>query len=320
MWAINTKNISRLLVSLSALALLVSACGPTVTPVPTPLPPTLTLTPRSTILPTPVVTAVSPLGSADRPFQIVLVPPKDSIATGTSLATFLSDTTSKTFNIALQKTDGDILNALCGDKPTIAWVDGWTLLSTLAQNCGFVTARIRNGGQTGIRADIVISPSAAISGVTAFKNRVFCRINALDETSWILPVIAMRAGGFNPSELKSVQDYPDTKSMLQIVANNGCVSAIPSGTLSGIRLDPPFSDATRVVTKLITTPELPYGGLVMSSNVPGDIAAQVTDAFLKNPDQLKDLVTADEIIAANSNDFSDTITAFGSNLKALGQQ
>jgi len=321
-WPINARSRSRLLVSIVTIALLITACGGNLTPTATPEPPTFTLTPQSTPLPT-FGGTVQSFGSDALPFQIILVPPKDSTETGAVLAQWLSDQTHRTFTIKLAASNAEILNAMCSETPTIAWADGWTMLAVLAQDCGTVAARTTINGATGVRADIVVSPSAAINDVRNFRNRSFCRINAQDTISWVLPVVAMRAGGFNPAELRSVQDYPDSKSMLQIVANNGCVSAIPAGTLSSIKLDPPFSDATRVVSRLSTTPELPYGGLVISSAIPPDLGAQVTDLFLSNPDQLKGLVTADSFAAANGSDFkdlTDTLQAGGISLKALAGQ
>src|SRR5207245_2172087 len=131
----------------------------------------------------------------------------------------------------IAKSESDILQALCSDTPTFAWVDGWTLLAVQAQGCASVAAQIRLKGQLGVRSDIVISPSAAISSVAGFKNRIFCRLSDQDTVTWVLPELMMRAGGFNPSDLKAAQSYPDVKSMLQVVANNGCIAAIPAGTL-----------------------------------------------------------------------------------------
>ena len=50
------------------------------------------------------------------------------------------------------------------------------------------------------------------------------------------------------------------------------------------------SDVTKVVTVLATSPELPYGGLLISNNFPKPLADQIVKLFTDNMDQLKDYV------------------------------
>src|SRR5262249_21931376 len=94
--AIWRHQLAQLLIVL-VLGSTLAACGGGATPIAATLPPPPTPTPRETLLPT-VGTSV-PLGSSDRPYQVILVPPKDSTATGTSLETFLNDRTGLKFKV-----------------------------------------------------------------------------------------------------------------------------------------------------------------------------------------------------------------------------
>ena len=137
---------------LIAVLSLLAACGGGPAPIqPTPLP-TLTPTPRSTALP-PVATE-QPLGSANRPYQVVLVPPENSSATGTSLETFLNNRTGATFKVQIVASYGDVLNALCSDVPTFGWVDGLSLLAANAQGCSTPTIKLKRGTQPPASAPI----------------------------------------------------------------------------------------------------------------------------------------------------------------------
>jgi ABC-type phosphate/phosphonate transport system substrate-binding protein len=310
------QNLLIRVLTLTTVFTLLTACGGNLTPTATPEPPTLTLTPRSTALPTLTGTAFVSMGSADKPFQLVLIPPKDSNDTGESLAKALSQATGKVFKVKLVTSNNDVLNALCSSIPTVAWADGWTMLSAAAQGCGTIAAKIKVGDSTGQRADIIVNADSRITDVRAFKKLVFCRINVQDTVTWVLPVISMRAGGFNIGDFKAVQDFPDTPTILQNVANNLCVAAVPAGTLSGGTAVP------RGITRLTTTPELPFGGLVIANAIPGDVAASVSTFFTSNADAIKGFVTADSVVPAKATDFkemNDALQAAGINLKALGQ-
>ncbi len=316
------------LIVVTVLLFLLAACGggpaaPTVTPLPS-----LTPTPRSTALP-PVATEQA-LGSADRPYQVVLVPPENSSATGTALETFLTNRTGETFKVQIASGYGDVLSALCSDVPTFGWLDGLSLLAAEAQGCSTPALRIKIGtgadASTGVRADLVVRSASKITAISGLKDRDFCRLNAQDTISWVLPVMLLRSGGVNPfTNLHSVKDYADTAAMLQAVDDGVCIAAgIPAGTLTRYQVTDKGGETD--ITKLInplgpSSPELSYGGLMVSNLVPKDLSDTVTRLFLDNPDQLKNLVTADGLLKASSSDFGDMerlIQSAGMDLQTLG--
>jgi ABC-type phosphate/phosphonate transport system substrate-binding protein len=305
------------------LATILVACGSGATAIPPTLPPSATPTLRPTLLPT-VGTSV-PLGSEARPYQVILVPPKDSSETGTSLAKFLNDRTGLAFKVEIVSSYGDVLAALCGETPTFGWVDGWALLAAQAQGCSTPALKIQSSAASGLRADLVVRTVNKITAVAAFKDRLFCRLSSQDVVSWILPSIMMRGAGFDPSNLKGTLEFPDTATMLQALADGACVAAaIPAGTLTQYQITDRSgpADITKAINVLATSPEIPPGGLMISSNVPADVAETVTKLFVDHQDELKGLVEADQLVKASSSDYADFekfLLAGGVNLKTLGQ-
>jgi len=323
--AINAIKSSRSfqLTLLILLSLTLVACGGRSGPQAT-RPPDVSPTPRATLLPT-VATQV-PYGSADKPYQVIVLPPADTSANPQDLADFLKARTNLSFNVTLAATDAEVLEALCGPVPTFAWVDGWVLLAAQAQGCGNITLRIKQGDSTGLKSDVLISPAAAIDTVGNLrgrsKTRDFCRLASDDVVSWVLPVSVLRSAGFDPLlAFRSIKDYSDNTAMVQDVSDNKCVAAIASGTLTNYKATN-VVDITKVVKVLVTTPELPYGGLMISAAVPHNVADAVTNVFPDHVDALKGLVTADTLVTATNDDYADTQKAFqaaGFNFKTLGQ-
>jgi ABC-type phosphate/phosphonate transport system substrate-binding protein len=269
-----------------------------------------------------------PFGSKDKPYQVVILPPAGSDTSPKALNDFLNERTGQTFKVTIATSEAELLDSVCTSVPTFAWVDGWALLAAQAKNCGNVALRIKQGDATGIKSDIVISPAAAIDSVAALRNRAktrdFCRLDSQDVTGWILPVAVLRGPGFDPFVgFKSVKDYGDPNAIIQDVSDNKCVAAIPSGTLTNFKAAN-VADITKTVKVLATSPELPYGGLMVSPTVPRKIADVVTNIF-SDPnalDQLKGLVTADSLVPATNDDYADTMKAFqagGFNFAALGR-
>lgn len=313
---------TRLFVAVFIVGLIVTGCGSTVYIQATPPPPTFTPTPLSTPLPT-VGTQV-PLGAEGRAFHVALVS-SDPNADGSSLAKYLTAQSGTAFQVDVLSTSAQVLSQLCSGTPTFAWLDGPGLLAAQAQGCGNPTLKFEQGTDksTGVKADLITRAGAKgdVSTLAGFKGRDFCRLNGSNVTSWILPSLSLRAAGLNPAQdLKGIKEYADTATMLQAVADGTCVGAgIPSGTLSTFS---PKLGTGQSLTVLQTTPELPFGGLVIASTVPTQIADDTVTLFSKYPDELHALLSADALDKVGANDYADFLKFAqnaGLNLKSLGQ-
>jgi ABC-type phosphate/phosphonate transport system substrate-binding protein len=323
--AINAIKSPRLLqlTALTLIGIALTACGGR-GGVQATLPPNQTPTPRATLLPT-VATQV-PYGGANKPYQMIVLPPEGSTASPQALASFLKDRTTLNFNVTLAASDSDVLAALCGPVPTLAWVDGWVLLAAQAQGCGNVSLRIKEADATGLKSDIMISVSAPIDNLPNLrgrsKSRDYCRLSSNDAISWILPVAVLRTPGFDPLlAFRSIKDYGDIATMVQDTSDNKCVAAIASGTLTSYKALN-VQDITKVIKIIGTTPELPFGGLMASSAVPRNVADAVSNVFPDHVDALSGMVTADSLVPATNDDYADTQKAFqaaGFNFATLGQ-
>ncbi len=259
--------------------------------------------------------------------------PEDSTATGTSLETFLNDRTGLSFKVeTISSTDPNrpnALDALCGGTPTFGWVDGWTLLAAEALGCAQPVLKARlntaDGDLTGIRSDLLVRTVNKTSSVSGLSGKLFCRLNSQDVASWILPTIMLRGGGIGPQSLAGVRDFPDYGAMLQALADGVCAgAALPAGTLTQYRVSDKTGqdDITKLINVLATSPEIPFGGLVVSPTVPGDVATLVAKLFVDHPDELKGLVAFDQLVKTSAGDFADVekfILVGGVNLKTLGQ-
>ncbi len=271
----------RHLILILVAALLAAACGADrpVTPMPTPTP---SPTPLSQPLPT-VATAV-PFGAETRPFPFVIVS-EDINATGSALEQALRAQTGFSFRVEFYASPSQALAVLCGDLPAFGILDSWTLLAAQGRGCGLplLLAEQAEGARrvSGISSQILAARESGVAGVGSFAGRDFCRVQDGGLIDWILPVLAMRGSGFDPFlGFRNVRRLPDVPSMLRAVALGECIGAIETGTLNRYRIEGlNLSQALQVV---LTTPEVPLGGLVASPLIAPSLSAQVRQVFLED--------------------------------------
>jgi ABC-type phosphate/phosphonate transport system substrate-binding protein len=295
------SRIGSLIVLAIASSLLMSGCRRTeIIPAPTLPPPTLTPTPFSTPLPT--VEPQATYGGDARPYQMIFMPPESRTNDGGDLQTYLNNNSGFTFSVKSVASGAEALTALCGDVPTLALVDGWTLLTAQAQGCGQpLLSYVRGRGATattGYSSDLIITGESEASGPGGLKGLIFCRLNEEDLQTWILPSLVMRtATDFDPvRDFSSVRNVPTLDALVKEVAEKQCVGAIPGGTM----LD--YAAAENGTVKVLqSSPELPYGGLVASAGIPVGAADALGELLLKNADELRGLMDADALRAADTN-------------------
>jgi ABC-type phosphate/phosphonate transport system substrate-binding protein len=288
------SRIGSLLV-LAICSLLISGCRRTeFIPAATLPPPTLTPTPFSTALPT--VEPQATYGGEARPYQLVYMPPARSTNDGGDLQEYLNDNAGFTFTVKSVESGAEALAALCGATPTIALVDGWTLLAAQAQGCGRpLLSYVRGRGTTattGYRSDLIIPAESEASGAAGLKGLVFCRLNEADLQTWILPALMLRTDGtFDPVlDFNNVRDVPTLDALVKEVADKRCAGAIPGGTMSDYT-----ASRDGLIKVLMNSPELPYGGLVASAGVPVSAADMLGELLLRNSDELRGLMDAETL-------------------------
>lgn len=228
--------------------------------------------------------------------------------TNMTLADYLSFQFGLAFQVDMLSTSADVLKELCNGPPTFAWLDGPGIITAIAQGCGTPALKLERGPnfRTGVQADLIIRAGGKgdPTELSGLKGRDFCRVNGQDLTSWILPVLMLRAGGLDPAQdLRGFKQFDSTDSMVQAIADGACAAAgIPAGTLSSFN---PTLSAGQSLKVLQTSPELPYGGLIVSKAVPTAVVKQVVNLFVEQPPQLTRLIGTDTLAPTNSDDYAD---------------
>jgi ABC-type phosphate/phosphonate transport system substrate-binding protein len=298
------------------------------------LQPTLTITPRSTALPS-LATAV-PLGEADNPLQMI-IHPEGGIKAVQGSATDFEDAVKNESGLIIQvklvERYAEALAALCdssGGTIAVAWLDGLSYTAALAQNCGQPLMQVKRGSgsnaSTGQAVSIIIKKDANISSVSALKNKTFCRIGYNDSSSWLLPSLILQAHSVDPLSLKAVNDYADVPKLVEAVAGGDCDAAgIAADALKLFASD--IGDAADKVKTLETSIDFPYAILVVPIEVPLGMRLSLTNTLTKLAQnsatavKMRALLGQNALIAASGDDFTelaDFMASTGLNFAQLG--
>lgn len=197
----------------------------------------MTATPRST--PLPDVPEVPPLGDDQRPIALVFVLPEPD-----SDAREVKDDLETRFNrddlaVDIQFVDDELeaLKVVCNGTsqgyPAAVWASAFTLIAAERQCDALPGLAITRGRAprltVGTTGELVARVN--INSISALAGQPFCRIDAQDFTSWILPGLLLAAEGIDPlTGLSQIRDYPDNLSMLRAIYHGDCVAAsLPPG-------------------------------------------------------------------------------------------
>jgi ABC-type phosphate/phosphonate transport system substrate-binding protein len=176
---------------------------------------------------------------------------------------------------------------------------------------------------TGLPGVIVVNSDVEAADLTAINENTYCRTDVEDTYSWLLPLMTFRAEGVDlTSTAITVVDVDGgtAEALLQAVADGQCAMAGLSQ-----------SDAANLpenVQILRTTPAIPFGVLVMPSELDATTRDAVIDALVTMAEdaEVSGLLTPslrqERLLPATTDDFAELntfVASTGLNLASLDQ-
>lgn len=268
-----------------------------------------------------------------------------------SLRDAIFQQTGLTVDVVAAQRPADALTALCGsgDLPTAAWLKGLSAAAAVAQECGqpmFKLARGDAASQTAEATEeaspeaatptpedestdspesaaayaygvqFIFDPDLGTTQLSALQGRVLCRVSAIDEASWLVPALMLRAASVDINSASEIRDYEDYGALIDAVASGECaMAAVPTAAgleLTGVAVGPSTGDV------------LPFGLLAYDADIDLGVRLALNDA-LASPEisaLMLDLLGASGIEPLVDGDF-DALRGFiattGDDLITLGQ-
>ncbi|GAB4508850.1 MAG: hypothetical protein OHK0046_02520 [Anaerolineae bacterium] len=169
---------------------------------------------------------------------------------------------------------------------------------------------------------VVLFSTTPLTSITSLADRVFCRLNSQDVSSWFVPLLLMEQVGLDPLRAPAeIRDVATADALVAAVAEGECeVAALPEGAFSSA----PRADGVSTVT---TTTPFPFGVLVYPLEVQLGVRLSLNEnliAIAADPAAgrpLRLLLGADALLPAAPDDFAEMtgfIAASGYDLAQLG--
>jgi phosphonate transport system substrate-binding protein len=293
------------IIVLVALSMVLSACGATPTPTEAPKPADTavppTAVPPTSVPPTAVPPTAIPLGSAEKPIIMALAPSattQELLASGESIAKQLSDLTGYTITTTVPTSYAALVEAMGSGNAQIAWLPPFPYMLAKQKGYGVVgLATVRNGSDH-YGSQIIANSAAgftsyydaatgkntadAATALAQFKDKKPCWTDPLSSSGYIIPLGIFKNLGISVKAGAWVQGHPTVVKSIYLSAKSEICDfgATYIDARSSIAKD--FPDVNdKVVIVYVTDPVIPNDNVSYSVDVPADVQAKLTEAFLK---------------------------------------
>ena len=226
------------------------------------------------------------LGTEENPIIWAFVPSgeMERVAAGAqSVADLLHDKTGLYFTTNVATEYAGVIEALSSDPPEAQMASLATFAYVLAADRGVAEAAlvsVRFGTPT-YNGQIIVRADSGISSVKDLRGKSFGRVDPLSTSSWIIPMLTMRAAGINPeTDLDEIVDAGSHDSVVAAVYN-GDVDAGATYVDARTRIEEDHPDVMEKVVVIEVTADIPNDGVQFSPVVPDDMREKIVAALLE---------------------------------------
>lgn len=176
-----------------------------------------------------------------------------------------------------------VVEAMSSDPPKAHMASLATFAYIMAADRGVAEAAlvsVRYGSPT-YNGQFITRKDSGITKVSDFAGKTFARADPLSTSSWIIPMITMKAEGVDPAtDLANVLDAGSHDAVVSAVYN-GDADAGATYVDARTRLEGDYPDVMDEVVVIGVTTDIPNDGVQFSPSVPQEMRDKIVDALLK---------------------------------------
>lgn len=224
------------------------------------------------------------LGTPDNPLVMSFVPSGDTqeiIAGGEAIEQMLEEKTGLAIDSNVATSYAAVVEAMGAGNAHIGWLNTFGYLLAHEKYGVYpilVTVRF---GSTSYQGQIIVRADSGIESLEDLKGKVFCWVDPLSTSGYIIPRIELLANGINPDT-----DFAKT---IEAGSHNNVVIAVYNGdcdagaTYADARnaVEDELPDVKEKVVVLATTAEIPNDNVSVIPSLPADMVENIKNALLE---------------------------------------
>lgn len=226
------------------------------------------------------------LGSEENPIVWSFVPSgeMERVAAGAEeVADLLHEETGYFFSTNVATEYVGVVEAMSSDPPKAHMASLATFAYIMAADRGVAESAlvsVRYGSPT-YNGQFITQKDSGINEVADFAGKTFARADPLSTSSWIIPMIEMRAAGVDPErDLENVVDAGSHDTVVSAVYN-GDADVGATYVDARTRLEEDYPDVMEKIVVIGVTTDIPNDGVQFHPSVPAEMRAEIVDALLK---------------------------------------
>ncbi len=229
------------------------------------------------------------LGTKKNPIKMYFVPSMEAgkiITSGKEIADYLTDKTGYFFSTNVATEYAGVIEALASDPPEAHMASLATFAYVLAAErdvAEVALVSVRYGSAT-YNGQLIAGADTGIKKVEDLAGKTFARADVLSTSSWIIPMLTMRAAGVDPdTDLAGVVDAGSHDGVVAAVYN-GDVDAGACYVDARTRLEDDHPDVMEKVIVIGITADIPNDGVQFMTGMDSEMKAKIVKALLEIAD------------------------------------
>jgi phosphonate transport system substrate-binding protein len=226
------------------------------------------------------------LGTEENPIIWSFVPSgeMERVAGGAeSVADLINKETGLVIKTNVATEYAGVIEAMCSDPPETHMASLATFSYVLAADKKCAEAElvaVRFGSPT-YNGQFVVRADSGLSSVADLAGKTFCRADPLSTSSWIIPMLTMRAEGINTdTDLAEVVDAGSHDAVAAGVYDGTC-DAGATYVDARTRIEEDYPDVMEQVVVIAVTEDIPNDGVQYVPSFPREVRDKINDALLK---------------------------------------
>jgi len=274
------KRLTMGFVLLLVAAMVLTACQPAATAVPTEVP-----TPKPTEPPAPTKAPTEPpapeLGTEENPIIWVLTPSQDTqavLAGAEPIAAYVEEQTGLVIKPIIPTDYTAQQEAMCSGEAQMAALNTFGYVRAHERGCADVALASVRYGSTSYAIQIITQAGSGIESIADLAGKTFCRPDPESTSGWIIPSLNLLAAGIDPEKDLEVVDAGGHDAVVIAVYNGDC-DAGATFEDARVLVEKDFPDVKEKVVVIETSPPIPNDNISFLPDFPEDLRQQIVDAL-----------------------------------------